>query len=74
MNLGIISSYIPMIAVDPGSSAFKDRLYVVWADERSGQLEIMLSYSTDGGRTWSRPRRVSDGPMYVASYKPIGSE
>src|SRR6266404_2414910 len=71
MNLGVISSYLPMIAVDPGSSAFKDRLYVVWADERSGQLEIMLSYSTDSGRTWSRPRRVSDGPMYVASYKPI---
>lgn len=71
MNLEIISSYVPMIAVDPGSSAFKNRLYVVWADERSGQLEIMLSYSTDSGRTWSRPRRVSDGPMYVASYKPI---
>lgn len=71
MNLNLISSYMPMIAVDPGSNAFNDRLYVVWGDERSGQMEIMLSYSTDSGRTWSRPRRVSDGPMYVVSYKPI---
>ena len=71
MNLGIVSSYVPTIAVDNGGSAFRDRLYVVWADEKSGQLEIMLSYSGDGGRTWSRPRRVSDGPVYVASNKPI---
>ena len=71
MNLWIISSIIPVVAVDPGSSAFKDRLYVVWADERSGQMEIILSYSTDEGRTWSNPRRVSDGPMFVSSNHPI---
>lgn len=71
MNTGIVSSFTPMIAVDPGSSAFKDRLYVVWADEKSGQMEIMLSYSTDSGRTWSAARRVSDGPMYIAGHKPI---
>jgi hypothetical protein len=51
---------IPHLAVDPGSALFKDRLYVVWSDFRTGRLEIMFSYSSDKGRTWSRPIVVSD--------------
>lgn len=48
------------LAVDPGSAEFKDRLYLVWTDVRSGRLEILLSHSADGGRSWSPPRVVSD--------------
>ena len=51
---------IPDIAVDPGSPQFKDRLYVVWSDFRSGRLEVMLSYSSDKGKTWSREQVISD--------------
>jgi hypothetical protein len=51
---------IPMIAADPGSAAFKDRLYVVWADIRSEHLQILLAYSADKGKTWSTPRVMSD--------------
>ncbi len=51
---------IPDIAVDPGSPLFKDRLYVVWSDFRTGRLEIMLSYSSDDGKTWSPEQVVSD--------------
>jgi hypothetical protein len=51
---------IPHLAVDPGSAPFKDRLYVVWSDFRTGRLEIMMSYSSDNGRTWSNPIVVSD--------------
>lgn len=51
---------IPHLAVDPGSSVFKDRLYVVWSDFRTGRLEIMMSYSSDKGRTWSNGVVVSD--------------
>ncbi|HEY5061267.1 MAG TPA: sialidase family protein [Gemmatimonadaceae bacterium] len=51
---------IPDIAVDPGSAQFKDRVYVVWSDFRTGRLEVMLSYSSDKGKTWSREQTISD--------------
>jgi hypothetical protein len=35
-------------------------VYLAWADARSGRSEILLSYSADGGKTWSRPRAVND--------------
>ena len=50
----------PYLAVDPGSAAFKDRLYVVWPDARSGRSEILLAYSADKGQTWSTPIFVDD--------------
>jgi hypothetical protein len=53
-------SHIPWLAVDPGSTAFKDRLYAIWDDARSGRLEVLLSYSSDKGKTWSKPVTVSD--------------
>ncbi|HYK53685.1 MAG TPA: sialidase family protein [Candidatus Eremiobacteraceae bacterium] len=49
-----------MPAVDPGSRYFKDRIYVAWADARSGHQQIMLAYSKDAGKNWSSPRIVSD--------------
>ena len=51
---------IPHLAVDPGSTLFKDRLYVVWSDFRTNRLEIMFSYSSDKGKTWSTPVTISD--------------
>ncbi|MGH9453903.1 MAG: hypothetical protein ACRD2O_08035, partial [Terriglobia bacterium] len=48
------------IAADPGSAAFKDRLYAAWMDAASGRGEIMLAYSTDEGKTWSKPQLISD--------------
>jgi hypothetical protein len=47
---------IPQIAVDDESGA----LYVVWQDDRfTGQEQIALSKSTDGGLTWSAAQRIS---------------
>lgn len=48
------------LAVDPGSTFFKDRLYAAWGDARTGRSEIWFSYSEDTGATWSPPRVVSD--------------
>ena len=58
---------IPMMAVDPGSSSFKDRIYVVRIDDQSGRGRVLLNYSSDQGRTWSRSRIVDDdvGPSDV---------
>jgi len=54
------ASATPAIAVDPGSAAFKDRLYVTFSDERSGRSQIFFSSSSDKGKTWSRPIVISD--------------
>ncbi len=50
-------SWVKMAA---GSSAarYRDRLYAVWQDQRSGSGRITYAYSSDDGRTWSPPRRV----------------
>jgi hypothetical protein len=50
----------PAIGVDVSNTAFKDRLYVTFADERSGRFEIYLAMSSDTGKTWSRPVIISD--------------
>ncbi len=54
------AAVIPDLAVDPGSPLFKDRLYVVWSDFRTGRLAVMLSYSSDKGKTWSPEQVISD--------------
>ena len=54
------SSAIPYLATDQSSGHFKDRLYAVWPDLRSGRLEILFAYSSDKGKTWSKPIFVND--------------
>jgi hypothetical protein len=48
------------LAVDPGSTRFRDRLYVAWAEYGGGAGRIALSWSADSGQHWSPPRMVSD--------------
>ncbi len=57
-----VDTGFPWIAVDPGSSRFKDRLYVIWDEERDGANRIMLSTSSDKGLSWTAPSKVSDLP------------
>ena len=40
----------------------QDRVYVAWTDNRSGDEDIYLAISFDGGATFSQNRRVDDGP------------
>ena len=50
---------LPSFDVDPMTGA----MHVAWSDARfTGVDQIALITSTDGGVTWSAPRRVSDGP------------
>jgi hypothetical protein len=65
---GMRTGVIPAAAIDPAAGT----LYVVWQDGRfsSGVAQVVLSRSTDGGRTWSAPRRVSDGPLDAPSFTP----
>jgi hypothetical protein len=60
LRAGGATTSMPAIAVDASDGPFRDRLYVVWSDYRNGRSEPVLSWSADGGRTWSRPRPVHD--------------
>ncbi len=51
---------MPQLAVDHSDSPFRDRLYAVWTDYRTGRLEIRLAYSADKGKTWSTSRVIND--------------
>jgi hypothetical protein len=50
---------LPAFAADPTNGT----LYLSWSDERSGDADILLARSTDGGKTWSVPVRVNDDPI-----------
>ena len=54
------SNVVPYLAVDRSGSSFKDRLYVVYPDVRSGRVQIMFAYSSDKGKGWSKPVAVND--------------
>jgi hypothetical protein len=60
---------LPSFAVDPRSGT----LAAVWLDGRfdaSRHGGVALSTSTDGGRTWTAPRRVNQTPVGVAAFLP----
>jgi hypothetical protein len=59
---------LPSAAVDPRNGD----LHVVWQDARfsPGIDQVVLSRSTDGGETWTAPKRVSDGPLDAANFTP----
>jgi hypothetical protein len=51
---------LPAFAADPSVAG---QLYLVWADERQQQAEIVCSSSRDNGQTWSTPVLVNDDPL-----------
>lgn len=58
-------SMMVMMAVDSSAGPFKDRIYIVWPDVGSGRSQILLSYSSDQGRTWSKPRVIDDNRAWA---------
>jgi hypothetical protein len=52
--------YIPMLAVDPGSKAFKDRLYLVWGERTAVGIRVLFTLSQDKGMSWSQPILLSE--------------
>ena len=60
---------LPDVAVDPRSGA----IYVVWADGRfSGgtKTDVVLSKSTNGGKTWSTPIKLNTGSGTSQAFTP----
>jgi hypothetical protein len=57
---------LPDIAVDARSGT----IHAVWTDRPSGAPQVLVSTSTDGGRTWSAPAivpRGGSGPVFLPS-------
>src|SRR5581483_7987751 len=50
---------IPVLAADPGSKDFRDRLYLVWSEKTSAGIDVRLIFSKDKGATWSQPLDIS---------------
>jgi hypothetical protein len=52
----------PQLRVDRGDGPYSGRLYLAWTDRETGLtsygLDVFLSFSHDGGNTWSTPRTV----------------
>jgi hypothetical protein len=50
----------PQIGVDPRSN----RLFVIWADYRNGDIDVFSSTSSDKGKNWSPAVRVNSDPVH----------
>ncbi len=53
---------MPVTLCDIGQSSFRDRIYVVWSDQRNGSdnTDVFLIKSDDGGATWDGFKKVND--------------
>ncbi|HET6405824.1 MAG TPA: sialidase family protein [Candidatus Thermoplasmatota archaeon] len=51
-----------IVADDSADSPHYGNVYLAWQDTRDGDRDIFVSRSTDGGKTWSEPVKVSDAP------------
>ncbi|MBI4548056.1 MAG: T9SS type A sorting domain-containing protein [Ignavibacteriae bacterium] len=49
----------PSMAVDQSGGSYNGHMYLVWADRRYGDPDILLSKSSDDGTTWTTPIRVN---------------
>ncbi|MCI0434337.1 MAG: glycoside hydrolase [Gemmatimonadetes bacterium] len=49
----------PVFAADVRSDRFRDRIYVVWNDYRTGPSRILFSFSEDRGETWSPAAEIA---------------
>ena len=65
VDAGVITTrrFLVFLPEFPGIAASDDgAVYVVWADARYGSEDVLLSRSSDAGRSWTAPVRVNDNP------------
>jgi len=53
---------LPVTACDTSQSPFRGNIYINWTDQRNGtgNTDVFLSKSIDGGNTWSTVKKVND--------------
>jgi len=64
---------IPSSATDISSGPYSGAVYVVWQDGARGNHDVLLSYSRDGGATWSTAKRVNDDVGTTSQFFPFVS-
>lgn len=52
---------LPVTACDISNSPYRGNIYINWSDQRNGtnNTDVFIVKSTDGGNTWSQPKRVN---------------
>ncbi|HEX6850749.1 MAG TPA: thrombospondin type 3 repeat-containing protein [Candidatus Polarisedimenticolaceae bacterium] len=60
LNGGFRNPPIASSACDATTGPWSGRIYAVWGDDRFGDPDVLLSWSSDQGNTWSAPIRVND--------------
>jgi hypothetical protein len=55
---------LPVTVCDVSNGLYKGTIYINWSDQRNGtaDTDVWLVKSTDGGNTWTEPKRVNDDP------------
>lgn len=58
------SNGMPITCCDLSNGNNRGTIYINWSDQRNGtdDTDIWLSKSTDGGTSWSAPKRVNNDP------------
>ncbi|GAB4343157.1 MAG: hypothetical protein Kow0037_31030 [Calditrichia bacterium] len=64
-----VNSY-PWIAVDNSETASQGNIYLVWADNRNGNADILMTKSTDAGQSWSEPTVVNNDQTNLDQFFP----
>ena len=61
---------MPVLNIDHSDGKYGGTLYVNWSDQRKGtdNTDIFISKSTDGGHTWSKPKRVNSDNSQTHQY------
>jgi hypothetical protein len=54
----------PVIGCDISNSPYRGTIYINWSDQRNGSTDtdVWLIKSTNGGTSWSSPKRVNNDP------------
>jgi hypothetical protein len=55
---------LPVTCCDLSNGPYRGTIYVNWSDQRNGtsDTDIWIVKSTDGGQSWTTPKRVNDDP------------
>ncbi len=53
---------LPITVCDVSGGQYNGNIYINWTDQRNGtnDVDVWMAKSTDGGDTWSEPKRVND--------------
>lgn len=62
----------PVYAADSSTGKYRDRIYAAWMALEGDRLRLVLTFSSDRGKTWSVPKPVDPNPpAYASQFQPM---